>query len=150
MLGNLAIMFTGFISFPLWTRLLSVSDYGIFCTVTITITFMSVFLKFGNQQAIVRYYNDYNDSVEKRRRYFTTMLLGTLMIGAMVTLVYIAVIALFSKSVLGSEWTWYLIIAGIGGLMVAMVELLLNFFSAHNVSRPIISLGLFVNMAFLA
>lgn len=130
MLGNLAVMLAGFISFPLWTRLLSVSDYGIFCTVTITITFMSVFLKFGNQQAVVRYYHDYDSDDDKRRMYYTTMILGALMMSALVTILYVVVVTALSKSVLSREWTWYLIIAGIGGLLAAMVGLLLNFFRA--------------------
>jgi len=147
MLGNLAVMLAGFISFPLWTRLLSVSDYGIFCTVTITITFMSVFMKFGNQQAVVRYYHDYDSDDDKRRMYYTTMILGALLMSAMVTILYIIVVTALSKSILSREWTWYLIIAGIGGLLAAMVGLLLNFFrasqriKAYNIVRIIIRYG---------
>ncbi len=130
MLGNIAVMAAAFVSFPLWTRLLSVSDYGVFCTVTITITFMSVFLKFGNQQAVVRYYHDYTSDEQRRRTYYSTMILGALMIGAAVTALYVAAIGALYGTFLSLEWRWYLVIAGVGGLLAAMVELLLNFFRA--------------------
>lgn len=55
--GSLLISIAGIISFPIFTRLLPVEQYGILSLITTLIGLMVAFQKLGLQQSILRYYS---------------------------------------------------------------------------------------------
>ncbi|MBI5055382.1 MAG: oligosaccharide flippase family protein [Nitrospirae bacterium] len=130
LVGNIIVMLAGFISFPLWTRILTTSDYGMFSTITITITFLTAFLKFGNQQSIVRYHYEYHATEEKRNTYYSTFVLGAFFVSGVITLLVMSIILVLSKNVLNPTWVKYLMLAVLAGFLGALYETFLNFYRA--------------------
>ncbi|KPK56664.1 MAG: hypothetical protein AMJ84_00760 [Acidithiobacillales bacterium SM23_46] len=57
-IGNLLVMLAGFVSFPVFTRLLSVEDYGLLGLVSGTVALLTGVAKFGLQHSVVRFYAD--------------------------------------------------------------------------------------------
>jgi O-antigen/teichoic acid export membrane protein len=87
-LASLVTLIGGVITFPLLTRLFSVSDYGIMSLIGATVSLGVTLGKTGIQHAIVRYYSQI--STEKSRyslaQLYTTILLGMGASGALVML----------------------------------------------------------------
>src|SRR5260370_9279411 len=54
--GRVAVMLLGFISFPLFTRVFSVAEYGAINLITNTVLLLTVLSKFGFQHSLQRYY----------------------------------------------------------------------------------------------
>ncbi len=73
----LAVM-GGFISMPLFTRMLTVSEYGLYTSIGVTLSFLLAFSKLGIQQAALRFYSDYKEDKDERNisTYFSTMIIG--------------------------------------------------------------------------
>ncbi len=59
LVGQALLMGIGFISFPILTRIFSVSDYGILGLITSTVAIIGAIVKLGFPPSIVRYFNDY-------------------------------------------------------------------------------------------
>ena len=54
--GRLVVMLLGFISFPVFTRVFSVAEYGVINLITNTVLLLTVLSKFGFQHSVQRYY----------------------------------------------------------------------------------------------
>lgn len=102
-LGNLLVMISGFISFPVFTRLFSVEEYGMLNLVSATLPLLIGISKLGVQNAIVRYYGEARLAADGLglRRLRATTLLGMLGSSVVVTLVWVA----FCLLVPASYWT---------------------------------------------
>jgi len=126
--GNIIIMFAGVISFPIWTRVLSIVEYGVFSTISITINFLTGFLKFGCQEAGLRFYHEFQGTIEKRYLYYSTLILGPLLIGILITGFLISIIILYG---IGDEqWRFLLILAIVLGLAGAIGSIFSIFYRA--------------------
>src|SRR4051812_2642486 len=88
--GRLAVMLLGFISFPLFTRVFSVADYGAINLITNTILLLTVVSKFGFQHAVQRYYPESAASPDpdKLRGYYATLFYGTAMFAAVLSCLF--------------------------------------------------------------
>ncbi|HEX2329275.1 MAG TPA: oligosaccharide flippase family protein [Candidatus Angelobacter sp.] len=77
--GRVAVMMLGFISFPLFTRVFSVAEYGAMSLILNTVALLTVLSKFGFQHAVQRYYPDYANSPDPKAlpRYYSTLFFGT-------------------------------------------------------------------------
>jgi len=66
-------MLLGFLSFPVFTRVFSVSDYGTMGLVLKVILLLTVIGKFGLQNSVQRFYAEDGASLDanKRRRYYS-------------------------------------------------------------------------------
>ncbi len=73
--GQAAILAAGFLSFPILTRIFSVSDYGLMSLVTTTLFIAVAIVKFGMPTSIVRFYAEYRAS-GKLSSFMTTIFLG--------------------------------------------------------------------------
>jgi O-antigen/teichoic acid export membrane protein len=56
--GNVVVTLVGLVSLPVWTRLLTQSEYGLLSLVTATVSFLVIVCKFGLQHASLRFYSD--------------------------------------------------------------------------------------------
>lgn len=113
--GRVAVMMLGFVSFPLFTRVFSVSDYGAMNLIINSVLLLTVISKFGFQHAVQRYYPECANSPDPDAlpRYYSTLFYGT-------GIISIALCALFLLSVpLGL--TKFLGITATGALAVALV-----------------------------
>lgn len=76
--GRLAVMLLGFISFPVFTRIFSVADYGTINLITNMVLLLTVVSKFGFQHSVQRYYPDGKSAnQETMRSYFSTLFFST-------------------------------------------------------------------------
>ena len=74
--GNVMVMFSHLISFPILTRILSVSDYGYLGLMTITIFLVVAFCKSGFQNSFVRFFEEHRHSQEGLETYYSTFFIG--------------------------------------------------------------------------
>ncbi len=101
--GRVAVMLLGFVSFPLFTRVFSVSEYGIMSLVLNTVMVLTACSKFGMQSAVQRFYPDHANSPDPTafQRYYSTLFFGAGMIGGACTLLYIGTVYAIPNSVIG-------------------------------------------------
>ncbi len=100
--SNTIIIMCSFISFPIWTRIFTTSEYGMFSLINITVTLGVGISKFGLQHAAFRYYSDFK---EKKINldisyYFTTILLGSVLITGAIILTSLFIVKIFFKNYL--------------------------------------------------
>lgn len=77
--GRVAVMLLGFVSFPLFTRLFTVADYGTINLITNTVLLLTVLSKFGFQHSVQRYYPEgtASNGPDDLRRYYSTLFYST-------------------------------------------------------------------------
>lgn len=63
--GNLLISLSSFILLPLYTKYLTVSDYGIVNSMQILSSLLIIFYTFSFERSLVRVYHDYNENDKK-------------------------------------------------------------------------------------
>jgi O-antigen/teichoic acid export membrane protein len=92
-LGSLLVMLSGFVSFPIFTRVFSVEEYGILNLVSATLPLLTGIAKLGVQNSIVRFYAEARASRDGLglRQFRSTTLLGMLAASVVVTLVWVIV-----------------------------------------------------------
>src|SRR5215470_6876169 len=101
--GRVAVMLLGFASFPLFTRIFSVADYGTINLITNTVLLLTVLSKFGFQHAIQRFYADFAGSRDPGAlpSYYATLFYGTALIALALTLAFAFTMPLGSARFLG-------------------------------------------------
>ena len=95
--ANLLVMVSGFVSFPVFTRLFSVEEYGILGLVSATLALLTGVAKLGVQNSIVRFHGEarHGRSGFDLKQFRSTSLLGMLAASLATTLLWIlAVLAL--------------------------------------------------------
>lgn len=91
--GRVGVILLGFVSFPLFTRLFSVSDYGMMSLVLKVVATVAVLAKLGIQNSVLRFYQEHAAAKDAGadRRYFSTFLFGTAGVAAIVTIVFVLI-----------------------------------------------------------
>ena len=79
---GLAILI-GFVSFPVYARLFSVSDYGVLNLAQRFTLVAGAIAKLGMQNAILRFHEESSDSEDSLRRLYSTALFGTTLGGSL-------------------------------------------------------------------
>lgn len=92
--GRVGVLLLGFVSFPVFTRLFTVADYGVMSLVAKVIATVTVIAKLGIQNSVLRFYQEHATSKEPGalRRYFSTFFLGTAGMAAVVTVLFAAIV----------------------------------------------------------
>jgi O-antigen/teichoic acid export membrane protein len=77
LLGNLAL---GFVSFPIFTRVLSISEYGLMDLGQRLLVMLTIASKLGLQNASLRFYNrrEFSNDIASARSYYSTLFFGML------------------------------------------------------------------------
>ena len=90
--GRVAVMLLGFISFPVFTRIFSVAEYGTINLITNTVLLLTVLSKFGFQHSVQRYYPEGSASAgpDTLRRYYSTLFYSTALLALALSLLFIA------------------------------------------------------------
>lgn len=73
LVGEVLITFAGFISFPIFARILTKEEYGIMSLISITISIVEEFSSIGLRHASQRFYSTYLDSGTEKSFYSTTI-----------------------------------------------------------------------------
>jgi O-antigen/teichoic acid export membrane protein len=98
LVGSLAL---GFVSFPIFTRIFTVADYGLIDFVQRILLLATAGAKAGMQNSALRFYDAraFKGDSKAASRYYSTMLLGAGAIGILITLVFAFSIGRFPKIV---------------------------------------------------
>ncbi len=92
----------GFILVPLYTRSLSVADYGVLATYNTTLVFAGIFISFSLDNAAATWYVTHKDD-EDRRRTFSSWLAFLVVAGGAAGAALVAFRAPLARLLLGSE-----------------------------------------------
>ena len=89
--GRVAVMLLGFVSFPVFTRVFSVADYGTINLITNTVLLLTVLSKFGFQHSVQRYYPEGQSDAgpDALRRYYSTLFYSTALLALVLSAVFI-------------------------------------------------------------
>ncbi len=133
LLGQVGFYLIGFASFPIFTRIFSVSEYGLISLTLNTIAIATVFSKMGLQQSVLRFYPEYtrDASADAKKRYYSTLFWAATAIGAAVTLVFL--LGLWG---LPAQWVSpmlrkLMLLAAVLVLVRAMFSIVMNFWRAE-------------------
>ena len=74
MFGEVVIMLAGFISFPIFTRILDKEEYGTMSLITISLALVETFASAGLRHSSQRFYAEYEHEGQARAFYSTTVL----------------------------------------------------------------------------
>lgn len=96
MICEIVIMLGGFISFPIFTRLLTKQEYGMMNIISISISLAEEFSTLGIRHAVNRYYSTYNLN-EKLSFFYSTTMVSSFIFGIVGTVITILVSILLAK-----------------------------------------------------
>ena len=138
LIGQVAALALGFVSFPIFTRVLSVADYGMMSLVFQITAMAVVFSKMGFGQSIQRFYPEHANSSEADalKRFSSTIVIGTTVLGLSATILFVLGLRLVPDAVVSPALKKVLLI-GSGLIFVrGMQPILLNFLRAQRKTKP--------------
>jgi O-antigen/teichoic acid export membrane protein len=126
-------MLLGFISFPVFTRVFSVAEYGAMSLVLKVVLLMTVIGKFGLQNSVQRSYAEEGASPdpEIRRRYYSTLFFGAGGMGALAAVFFAATLFLLPESLLSGPLRLLFLIASVLIFLRAVQPTLIGFLRAE-------------------
>lgn len=88
--GRIVVMLLGLLSFPVFTRLFSVEEYGLLNLVVKTVAVFVVFAKMGVQNSVMRFYQDFAIQGDRAalRSYYSTLYFAIFVFAAMATILF--------------------------------------------------------------
>jgi len=124
--GGLAI---GFISFPIFTRIFSVADYGTIDFIQKILLVPTALSKAGMQNSVLRFYNDkeFSSNRQSARTYYSTMLFGVGAMAVAVTLIFLVAMKFLLRHLMGGPLATLLCFASALILLRAIESILLSF-----------------------
>lgn len=124
--GGLAL---GFISFPIFTRIFSVADYGMIDFIQKILLVPTALSKAGMQNSVLRFYNEKNFSSDSQaaRSYYSTMLFGVAAMSVSVTLVFLVGVKFLLRHFIDGPLAALLCFASALILLRAVQSILLSF-----------------------
>ena len=86
--GRIAVMLLGLLSFPVFTRLFSVEEYGLLNLVVKTVAVFVVFAKMGIQNSVMRFYQDFALKGDRRtlQAYYSTLYFAVFVFAGLATI----------------------------------------------------------------
>lgn len=119
----------GFISFPIFTRVFSVADYGLIDFASKILLLGTAASKMGLQNAALRFYDhkEFQSRQDERQRYYATMFFGTLLSAGVVTLLFAGGIRFAPAKLIDTPLATILLIGSSLILLRSMESVLLAF-----------------------
>lgn len=102
LVGHLFVMAAGLISFPILTRILSVSDYGILGLISITVFIVQAVAKLGAPNSTVRFYAE-SKSNNNLIMFYSTIFFGYGTLALIISIVFFIAMQLFSGRLLDTH-----------------------------------------------
>jgi len=124
--GGLAL---GFISFPIFTRIFSVADYGMIDFIQKILLVPTALSKAGMQNSVLRFYNEkeFSSNRQSARSYYSTMLFGVGAMAVAITLVFLVAVKVLLKHFIDGPLATLLCFASALILLRAVESILLSF-----------------------
>lgn len=135
--GRIAVMLLGFISFPLFTRVFSVADYGTINLIVNTVLLLTVLSKFGFQHAVQRYYPESASSPDPGtlQRYYSTLFYSTALFAAVLSAAFAASVFFGTGRFLGITATGTLLLACALIMIRSLRSMQMNLMQMENKTR---------------
>jgi len=135
--GRVAVMLLGFVSFPLFTRVFSVADYGAINLITNTVLLLTVVSKFGFQHAVQRYYPESASVSDPNalRRYYSTLFYATAMFAVALSLLFAVSVFFGAARFLGITATGTLLLACALVMIRSLRSMQMNLMQMENKTR---------------
>ena len=135
--GRVAVMLLGFISFPVFTRVFSVAEYGVINLITNTVLLLTVLSKFGFQHSVQRYYPEGESSTppDALRRYYSTLFYSTAIIAFILTLLFVAALLLGAGRFFGITANGTLLLACSLVMVRSLRSMQMNLMQMENKTR---------------
>src|SRR5882762_1036142 len=136
-LGRIALLALGFVSFPLFTRLFSVTEYGEMNLIFKIVLCFVVFSKLGIQNSVVRFYEE---SVRKgdtlsAQKYYSTLLLSTAGVSGIVSVFLIIAVWLLPATLVSRNMRGVLSMCALLILIRGQWSILSGFLQAEGRTR---------------
>lgn len=130
-------MLLGFVSFPVFTRVFSVAEYGAMSLVLKVVLLLTVIGKFGLQNSVQRSYAEEGASTnrETRSRYYSTLFFGAGGMGALAALLFVAAMLVLPESLIGRGLRPLFLIASALIFIRALQPTLIGFLRAEGRTR---------------
>lgn len=135
-LGQILLMMAGFISFPLYTRILSIRDYGYLGLITTTIMLIVVVSKLGLQHSIVRFYSDFASYKNEKltTKFYSTYYISIIFFGGLASFVFFLTIKIIPKNLIEDNLKKLFELTSILVLFTCSLQILSQIFRAEQ--RP--------------
>lgn len=128
--GQIAVLAAGFLSFPILTRIFSVSDYGLMSLVTTTLFIAVAIVKFGMPNSIVRFYAEYS-AKNKDISFFVTIFSGIASFAIISGFVFLSAISYLDKYFNNKDLVYILHIVSLLIITGSLNDTLMSFLRAH-------------------
>jgi O-antigen/teichoic acid export membrane protein len=127
--GLLGVLGLGFISFPIFTRVFSVADYGLIDLAQKILLLVTAGAKAGMQNSALRFYNReaFQADPGAARRYYTTMLFGVGGVAVALTVAFVFSLGAFPKAIVDAPLAAVLSFASVLILARALQSILWSF-----------------------
>jgi O-antigen/teichoic acid export membrane protein len=123
-------MAAGFISFPILTRIFSVSDYGTLGLISTTLFIALAVGKFGLPNSIVRFYAEFK-AHKQLDRFYSTIFWGSLLLTALIAVIFVLATQLVLKHYWRKDIVALLALVAILIVINAMSDILTSFMRAE-------------------
>jgi O-antigen/teichoic acid export membrane protein len=123
-------MAAGFISFPVLTRVFSVSEYGILSLVMTTVFVAMAIGKLGFPSSIVRFYSEFR-SKGLLENFYSTFLISSFVLGALATVAIIIVTNIFGNYNAGENFMTVMSVASILIFSGCVIDTITSFLRAE-------------------
>ncbi|MCU1220452.1 MAG: polysaccharide biosynthesis protein [Candidatus Angelobacter sp.] len=133
--GRVAVMLLGFISFPVFTRVFSVAEYGAINLIMNTVLLLTVLSKFGFQHSVQRYYPQGEAGADTLRRYYATLFYSTGLLALVLTLLFVASLLFGAGRFLGITAGGTLLLACSLVMIRALRSMQMNLMQMENKTR---------------
>jgi O-antigen/teichoic acid export membrane protein len=135
--GRVCLMLLGFLSFPIFTRVFSVSDYGKMALVLKLILLFTVIGKCGLQNSVQRFYAEDGASQDpaRSRKYYSTLFFGSVAVAGLVTLLFVVGLLVAPLSVLSRGLQYLLLITAALILTRSLQPTLIGFLRAEGKTK---------------
>jgi O-antigen/teichoic acid export membrane protein len=131
--GQVAGLALGFISFPIFTRVLTVAEYGMLCLVLQIAAMAAVLSKMGLQNSIQRFYHEQATSTDPSAlpKFYSTMLFGATLCAISVVLLFVAGLEVLPQSLISPAFRKVLLIGSLLFFTRGMQPIVMNFLRAQ-------------------
>lgn len=130
-IGNAALRSVSFLLIPVYTRYLSVENYGLLDICIVTIQILIIFTGLGMPQSLIRFYNESKIKNEIGTIYSTSLSLNLMGCTAIILIILVSNQSL-SKLIFKSDYISLLFIVGMVSIARSLTHLSLSFYRARN------------------
>ena len=104
--GRTGVLLLGFVSFPVFTRIFTVAQYGTLSLVLKLLGLATILGKAGLQQSVLRFHQEHTVSGEQGRtqQFYSSIIFGVLMVSTLVAAIFFAGVSVMPESLVTANF----------------------------------------------